>query len=571
MLLNEHLDLIKKKYNLESTYNSYISTSLVNTFFKESFYWGLLYFNDIVQDNPENIIKYITLLLSIFVIKLPMTRLNQYYKGLLGRGIKEANFKFFQKHLENQNKKIIKTDFIEFHGVIDHVNDFIDDYLGSLKEKNDIYLRFISFYFISKKINLYLVGSLFFTFFLITKKLYEYKYLEEQVLQKQLIKLETEVRNYFITSKTLMMNNQFNISYYHQKLKETEEIRSEIKRLESNLDFKLNSLIVGIVLTIVMYQREKITGSTFFYYFLMVYDIEYIADKIMDYYKDKAMFASLESKLSYLYNIINNINHITDNNNEVKELETLENLNLDDTDTEDDIEDDSSEEENNKITRKKKKDNSDTKIDKIIIKKIYNTLPKLELNNMLIINNNDHILVDGESGNGKTTFFSIFKGTLTPEVIDINYELDYLKETTFLVVQGHKEIYNGYLYDIISNYDASYNMELIKIAIEVSSLSKYKSNEYIHLEKISGGEKSRLLTARTIYLVLQNDFQILLLDEIDENLNDDLAVEMCIKIKTLFHDKIILYITHNNKVKKLFDKQILVKNGVLHQNFYSLY
>jgi hypothetical protein len=46
-----------------------------------------------------------------------------------------------------------------------------------------------------------------------------------------------------------------------------------------------------------------------------------------------------------------------------------------------------------------------------------------------------------------------------------------------------------------------------------------------------------------------------------KNLNDELAIAICKNIKTIFANKIILYITHNQKVKSLFTKVIYINNG----------
>ena len=55
-------------------------------------------------------------------------------------------------------------------------------------------------------------------------------------------------------------------------------------------------------------------------------------------------------------------------------------------------------------------------------------------------------------------------------------------------------------------------------------------------------------------------------DEIDENLNDELAQEICFNLRDIFKDKIILYITHNEKVKQSFAKKFTVTKGVIESN-----
>jgi ABC-type bacteriocin/lantibiotic exporter with double-glycine peptidase domain len=72
------------------------------------------------------------------------------------------------------------------------------------------------------------------------------------------------------------------------------------------------------------------------------------------------------------------------------------------------------------------------------------------------------------------------------------------------------------------------------------------------------------MIARLIYQIkISNAYDVLLFDEIDMNLNNELSVEICSTLRKIFSDKIIMYITHNDEVKKLFDKKVFVKNGII--------
>jgi len=51
----------------------------------------------------------------------------------------------------------------------------------------------------------------------------------------------------------------------------------------------------------------------FYLYFITVYDIEYIADKIILFYKNKYMISKMQKRLDYLYKF-NPINNLTSNN-----------------------------------------------------------------------------------------------------------------------------------------------------------------------------------------------------------------------------------------------------------------
>ena len=104
--------------------------------------------------------------------------------------------------------------------------------------------------------------------------------------------------------------------------------------------------------------------------------------------------------------------------------------------------------------------------------------------------------------------------------------------------------------------------------MKIVNLDKYinlvDKNEFIKTENLSAGESTRFMVARLIYQIKINDsYDILLFDEIDSNLNAKLSVEICMTLRDIFKDKIILYITHNDEVKDLFTKKIVVKNGII--------
>ena len=124
-----------------------------------------------------------------------------------------------------------------------------------------------------------------------------------------------------------------------------------------------------------------------------------------------------------------------------------------------------------------------------------------------------------------------------------------------------KKMYDYKKYDYPNDYP---NVELINWALKASKIDhRIKSNEFVDMEKLSGGERIRLLIARIIYAAKTRNYNILLFDEIDENLNDQLAQEICNNLRDIFKDKIILYITHNEKVKSLFSKKFIVKKGLI--------
>ena len=153
---------------------------------------------------------------------------------------------------------------------------------------------------------------------------------------------------------------------------------------------------------------------------------------------------------------------------------------------------------------------------------------------------------------------------MKPKVLEIEPSIELINSNTYLTLPNHKSLFNGKLYDIITNYSKTPDIKLINYAIFAAKISnRLNENDFVNIETLSGGEKIRLLIARIIYTIKTRNYNILLFDEIDENLNDELAVEICNNLRTTFNDKIILYITHNEKVKELFNKKIIVEKGII--------
>ena len=170
----------------------------------------------------------------------------------------------------------------------------------------------------------------------------------------------------------------------------------------------------------------------------------------------------------------------------------------------------------------------------------------------------------GESGSGKTSLLYVLKGVIKPKKLSIKPNIELINAQTYLTLPNHKSLFSGNSFDLITNYEKTPNVELINWALKASKIDhRIKSNEFVDIETLSGGERIRLLIARIIYTVKTRNYNILLFDEIDENLNDQLAQEICNNLRDIFKDKIILYITHNEKVKSLFSKKFVVTKGLI--------
>ncbi len=521
MNIEEHFDLLLDKYDLRTHYYKYLALSMLTTTLKESFYWLLIYFTEKVKNEPEMITKYSIMLLGTFGVNIPVERQFNAAKTELMKEIKLANNKYFNDRIINMSKKeLLNFDLVEYFNVLDHFNENLEQYITNLKNKFDIPIRCLTLVIIALNKKFSILIGLFAVFYAIVKSLNEHKLTEEKKLSKDYFKFEGIIRNYLINGKNFLINDEFNKEYLSKNFAEFERVNKDIQTLNHNLDMKVNMLMFGLIITVIWLKVNELNQYDFFYYFLIVYDVEFIGDIVNEYYKTKVTYAKMQERLTYLNSFIP----------EFKDIEEK------------------------------------TKVKNIKINKIVNVKPKLQSTKPLVFEQNDHVLLNGESGSGKTTLLYLLKGIVKPDKLEITPSIELINSQTYLTLPNHKSLYSGNLYDIITNYDKNANAELIEYSLQASKIAhRLNKNEFVDIETLSGGERIRLLIARIIYAVKTKNYNILLFDEIDENLNDKLAEEVCKNLREIFKDKIILYVTHNEKVKQLFDRKIFVKKGIIEE------
>ena len=521
MNIEEHFDLLLDKYDLRSQYNKYIALSMLTTTLKESFYWLLIYFTEKVKNKPEMIAKYAILLLGTFGLNIPVERQFNYAKTELMKEVKLANNKYFNDRIINMSKKeLLNFDLVEYFNILDHFNENLEQFITNLKNKLDIPIRCITLVIVALNKKFSILIGLFAVFYAIVKSLNENKLVEENKLSKDYFKYEGIIRNYLTNGKNFLINDEFNKEYLSKNFGEFERVNKDILTLNHNLDMKVNLIMFGLIITVIWLKVHELNQYDFFYYFLIVYDVEFIGDIVSEYYKSKVTYAKMQERLLYLNSFIPEFKDISEK----------------------------------------------TKVKNIKINKVVNIKPKLQSTKPLVFEENDHILLNGESGSGKTTLLYLLKGIVKPAELDISPSIELINSQTYLTLPNHKSLFSGNLYDIITNYDKTIDTELIEYSLQASKIShRLNKNEFVDIETLSGGERIRLLIARIIYAVKTKNYNILLFDEIDENLNDKLAEEVCKNLREIFKDKIILYVTHNEKVKNLFDKKIFVKKGIIEE------
>ncbi len=185
------------------------------------------------------------------------------------------------------------------------------------------------------------------------------------------------------------------------------------------------------------------------------------------------------------------------------------------------------------------------------------------LNNFsLKINKNEHVLIKGHSGGGKSTLFKLMLSLLKPDEGNIlinNESLDKKYERLFAYVPQDNLLMEGTIKEVVTLFDDNFDEELFNKALDISESSSFvnnltnKENTYLN-EKGSGlslGEMERIAIARAIY----SDAPILLLDECSASLDALTEKKVMSNILSL-KDKTIILISHHKYDEKDFDKVI---------------
>lgn len=525
MEIKSHINLLVEKYNLKYLYRKYILLTILNSGCKELIYLLLIYFNHMLRTKPENIKLYMSILLLLYGLNIPLTSyMNRVQKQLSTELLLSNNIYFNERIIKISKKELLNFDLVRFFTVLTNIQEDITNFLVTMKYKYDIPIKMISVFILSiynkNQIIIFILPLILFTFYKLYKK--NIKLMDNELTN--MFNVETDIKNYIINSKFYLVNNLLNTKYIKNEYEKYTSFKMNIHNLINNLQFKSSSLVYLFILIVMSTKYKMFTSEDFLIYFYLVYDIEAISDSFMRYINGVQDYNQANTKLNILYSF---------------EPDKEEFININET------------------------------VSEIVIDSVSNDAPYLDIKETIKINKGDAVLVDGTSGSGKTSLLYILKGIVTPKEITIKPDLKTINAHTFITLPNHKSIFNSKLYDIITNFEENPDVDLINESITKSQLeTKFNGNEMVDIEKLSGGERIRVVICRIIYTIKKNNYDILLFDEIDDNLNDMLAQEICTSIKNVFNDKIILYISHNSKVKQMFNKKILIKKGkMVSKNF----
>ncbi len=189
-----------------------------------------------------------------------------------------------------------------------------------------------------------------------------------------------------------------------------------------------------------------------------------------------------------------------------------------------------------------------------------NTLENINLR----INKTDKIMLIGKSGCGKSTILKLIKKYYENSKVLINNSEE--KNKNILYVSQNEFLFTDTLYNNITlgrKIDENKFNEIVKIC-EIEEIIKDKNLGFnLLIEEngfnISGGEKQRIILART----LLSNFDCLLLDESLSEIDINLERKILKNILKKFKNKTIILVSHRLDNLDLFDKMAKIKNKQL--------
>lgn len=177
------------------------------------------------------------------------------------------------------------------------------------------------------------------------------------------------------------------------------------------------------------------------------------------------------------------------------------------------------------------------------------------------------LVIQGESGSGKTTTLNIISGLMKPDRGYIKLNNSILVDTKNKISEKVQNRKIGYVFQdfaLFPNMTVKKNIKFAikdeKIYTEIINLLKIEHLLNNYPAEISGGEKQRVALART----LVTRPELLLLDEPFSALDSKLKNKLYTEFKSIIENLNIpvILITHNEKEAEILgDRLLYLKNG----------
>ncbi len=193
----------------------------------------------------------------------------------------------------------------------------------------------------------------------------------------------------------------------------------------------------------------------------------------------------------------------------------------------------------------------------------------------VVINLGDCLGIKGPNGSGKSTFVNILSGLFEPtngEIL-IDNKFVNLNHTSWRNKIGYVPQNPYFLSDTIKKniiFGHPYDEKKLRSVLELTQLSNFISEFDDGLEtkigeqgeKISGGQKKKIAIARALY----REPEIIIFDEATAALDESALENFFGTVKSLKNkSKIIIIISHENKIFNLCNKILKFNNGEIQQ------
>ena len=247
--INNHINLLFEKYNLNTLYNTFLISSILNRLSRQCFYLSLLILSSFIKKNPDKIKQYASIILSIYFINIPLEWYNNKIKNKLVMELKIANNNYFNDKIINISKtEILNFDLVKYFDVLINFNQNIHEYIDNVKITYTLPIKFVTLIIVTikQKFNILLILCLIVA--VITVKLLNISKLkEERILTKKHFIYEDSIRKYIINSKNFIINNDFNNTFLSENFNKYEDNIKNIAENDNTLDIK-NNIIIFILI-----------------------------------------------------------------------------------------------------------------------------------------------------------------------------------------------------------------------------------------------------------------------------------------------------------------------------------
>ena len=213
----------------------------------------------------------------------------------------------------------------------------------------------------------------------------------------------------------------------------------------------------------------------------------------------------------------------------------------------------------------------------------------LQLNGTLTFNMGQSILITGKSGAGKSTFYDILNGSIPMKDYSAFIQIDdkqqslaslhSIEKCRTMVLQDSHMDYRSTIFSMVTDIDEDRvetlrtpeHVEVVWEFLRLVQIDEFVKNELkgnldeAMENKLSGGQKTRLLLARALYRAHHRHSSMLILDEPDKGLPAETTVTIIENIMKWYRSKGILFLTlHTERAHQLnFDQVLHVENGII--------